>query len=366
MVMAPKVVYKEFKCETLEDKPFLESEIVKITAEEAVFIMSNQPTAVLNHSLPLHIALVEDQTNIVCTKAVLFIHLFKSFDSPCIGCPLCKSFLTTTEFSKHIHPDEDEEGDDDDQSHTKSYKILPYNQDKLSESDLSTWKLFGKRFGMFKQRKQQMLPVIKKLVPVEVKTSLLNSSLGNNTNENKKGAIVENKLKKIEFDDWDYKENQTYLLDHERFESDQLIVVETPGHDNQVHYFYEQEENLVLSEDEDDTTKANKNIIKNNDSVEVEEQIKAVDKRPIVKPTLTERYFNMYDNLSKDALLFICDNEFTIIPSSFIQYINNKREMNMRQLKVAQTSYHQTKWLQLSLDLECPNPHGRRKRSSHC
>ena len=360
--MIPKVVYKEFKCETMEDKPFLESEIVKITAEEAVFIMNNQPTTVLNHSLPLHIALVEDQTNIVCTKAVLFIHLFKSFDSPCIGCPPCKSFLTTTEFSKHIHPDEDEEGDDDDeQLHKKSYKILPYNQDKLSESDLSTWKLFGKRFGLFKQRKQQ------KLVPVEVKPA---ANLLNTNFSNKKAVVAENnKLKKIEFDDWDYKENQTFLLDQERFDSDQLIVVESPNRNhNQVHYFYEQEENLVLSEDEDDTAKAKKNkIIENNDSVQVvEEQI--IDLQPLVKPTLTERYFNMYDNLSKDTLLFICDNEFTIIPSSFIQYINNKRELNMKQLKLAETSYHQTKWLQLSLDLECSTnrPNSSRKKSNHC
>merc|ERR1712127_331041 len=105
--------------------------------------MNNQPYVVINHSHPMPIALVEDKTNIVQTKAVLFIHLFKSLSSQCIGCPLCKSFLTISEFSKHVHLDEEAEDENELESieeiSKKSYKILPYrmnNTAELSENDL--------------------------------------------------------------------------------------------------------------------------------------------------------------------------------------------------------------------------------------
>lgn len=71
------------------------------------------------------------------------------------------------------------------------------------------------------------------------------------------------------------------------------------------------------------------------------------------KPTILERYFNLYDNLTSDVLLYICDNSLTIIPDSYLLYINNKREINLKELKLAKTNYHHGKWLQQILDLEC-------------
>lgn len=71
------------------------------------------------------------------------------------------------------------------------------------------------------------------------------------------------------------------------------------------------------------------------------------------KPTILERYFNLYDNLTSDVLLYISDNSLTIIPDSYVLYINNKREINLKELKLAKTNYHHGKWLQQILDLEC-------------
>jgi hypothetical protein len=73
------------------------------------------------------------------------------------------------------------------------------------------------------------------------------------------------------------------------------------------------------------------------------------------KPPLLERYFNLYDNLTADVLLYICDNEFTVIPDSYVLYINSKRAMFANELKLARSEQYQREWLQLSLDLECCN-----------
>lgn len=151
--------------------------------------------------MPFPIALVEDKTNIVHTKALLLIHLYRSYSSPCIICVLCKQFFSINEFSKHFHLsdedlldddddiDDDEDNDDmDEDSHNidedvgtgtaerrvskdktgaghfdwnqirekklsalrkKSYKILPYclnRNNELNEDQLKTWKIFGERF----------------------------------------------------------------------------------------------------------------------------------------------------------------------------------------------------------------------------
>ncbi len=71
------------------------------------------------------------------------------------------------------------------------------------------------------------------------------------------------------------------------------------------------------------------------------------------RPTILERYFNLYDNLTNDMMLYICDNSLTVIPDSYVLYINNKREVSLKDLKLAKTKYHHGKWLQQILDLEC-------------
>lgn len=249
MLQKPK--YRQSK----EDIAFQPSEIVRSTLFEKMDIINNQPCVLINHSVPMPVALVEDKTNIVQTKAVLFIHLFQSISSPCIGCPLCKKFLTISEFSKHVHLDEDEEDDENEVINSKkSYKILPYrinNESELSETDLSTWKLFGKRYNDFKRAQPNVSEnKTEKTDALPEKKAVL-SEQSPNENATIKSVIEKLNLKKIEFNDWDYKENQNYLLSKERFDSEQVYVVNNNLVENEnTHYFMENKEDLFLSEDE--------------------------------------------------------------------------------------------------------------------
>ena len=102
---------------------FETSEIFHMNDQEKQRIIRNQPNVVINHSKPFPIALVEDKTNVVYTKALLFLHLFRSYLCPCILCPSCNKILNVSEFSKHLHIDqidddeeEEEEGSSTDDS----------------------------------------------------------------------------------------------------------------------------------------------------------------------------------------------------------------------------------------------------------
>ena len=70
---------------------------------------------------------------------------------------------------------------------------------------------------------------------------------------------------------------------------------------------------------------------------------------------MQERYFNLYDNLSDDVLLYMCDNEFTIMPDSYVLFKHNKREIVYNKMRLARSDHYRREWLQLSLDLECCN-----------
>lgn len=211
--------------------PFELDEIVFKTVEEKLSIAKNLPSVVLNRSKPFPIALVEDKTNVVYTKALLFLHLFKSYSAPCINCPWCNRFLSVGEFSKHIHLDDMDDDDEEASSNSsssgsssdsssdlsdsdlndengnsnrnggrgrkqsrrqvskrqkklaklmqKSFKILPYctnvdeANDELSESDIKTWKVFGDRFTQFKLKRVQQQKKIREL-----------NQLVNNSNSN--------------------------------------------------------------------------------------------------------------------------------------------------------------------------------------
>ncbi len=204
-----------------------------------------------------------------------------------------------------------------------------------------TWKTFSKRFATFKQKQLAMLEqknsdttrITDKFLVTACKTA----------NEKAENSLAN--LNKIEFDDWDYKENERFLINQDRIESDQIYEVKHDENNNQVcakqvHYFYEQEEDLLLSEDEDENCNKTELPISPN---------KILKKKT---PTLDERYINMYENLPHKTLLYLCENEFTIIPLSFVMYLNNQKESNRKQIKLAETSYFKTKWLELSLDLE--------------
>lgn len=445
-----KLIYsaapKKFEEDIIQEATFFKSDIVRATLLQKHEILNSQPAVVINHSKPFPIALVEDKTNIVETKAILFIHLFQTFKSPCIGCPLCKNFMTCTEFSKHIHLDEEDEEVQLIENMkldktTKSYKILPYRMDseELSEEALSTWKIFTKRYSAFKQQ-QSKQEVQKSLTNPnymnDIKKSIVedrdmnnnilqskNLNLDNEFEQSKKHIINNNK--KIEFNDWDHKENENYLINRDRLEYDQLVVIENQieNIEKPVHYFMEEKEDLLLSEDEIESqdnidNEAKKTVNKLSKEIPPEKKSRisiestSIDlhlssdelsldvdafvsdlvertvndlspKNKLIKenllelehakqrlrskslsyeenidisspkPSLIERYFNLYDNLTNDVLLYICDNEFTIIPDSYVLYINNKREINANMLKKATTDYYQSKWLEQSLDLEC-------------
>ncbi len=78
-------------------------------------------------------------------------------------------------------------------------------------------------------------------------------------------------------------------------------------------------------------------------------------KMSCAKPPLLERYFNLYENLSNDVILYICSNEFTVIPDSYVMYINSKRATFAKELKMSRSIEYQREWLLLSLDLEYCN-----------
>ena len=155
--------------------------------------------------------------------------------------------------------------------------MLPYrleSTEELSTSFLETWKTFGKRYGEFKQILNEKKLALeqnsraKLVVAFENKKNTIGlvSQHANKNDESlaatASSGAVDNKLinmKKIEFDDWDYKENEKFLISNERLESDIVYEVASGGvngrtilNDNDVHYFMEQREDLFLSEDESD------------------------------------------------------------------------------------------------------------------
>lgn len=78
--------------------PFDKHELIEKSDYLMHKLVNQEPKISLNHSIPFPIALVEDKTNIVHTKALLLIHLYQSYSSPCIICVLCKNFLVLENF----------------------------------------------------------------------------------------------------------------------------------------------------------------------------------------------------------------------------------------------------------------------------
>lgn len=383
----------------LETK-FSSSEVVHASNEEKLKIYESQPLVLIEHSRPFPICLVEDKTDIVCTKAVLFIHLFQTYTAPCIGCPLCKSYLNITEFSKHIHPEDDESDDDDDDDGrkrtrddfddsgdvspkpAKSYKILPYClSGDLSEADLKIWKLFSQRVSLFKQTANKLKShVNSKQQKVEVeKEEEEERSINNKENiepPKNKTPAKENQ----EFNRWDYVNttDKLYVLTDHSINSDQIVYLNKNG-DNynkdvinnnvgrQNGYKRQLSDDLNLSEDEEEANQPQQThqVVKSPQASKAldEPMGKKIRREPLasvenkhdeqlIRPSRDELYYNMYENSSKDKLFYIVDNQYTIIPDSYIYYVNKKREHYFQQLKLARSNYFQKKWLNLSLDLE--------------
>lgn len=157
-----------------ESEPFVSSDLADRDEELMGEMLKIQPRVKITHSIPFPIALVEDKTNIVHTKALLLIHLYKSYSSPCIICVLCRRFFSINEFSKHFHLSDEDLLDEEDLEEEKgrdkvdnlqldwqqirekklnalkkkSYKILPYclnKNNELNQDQLKIWKTFGER-----------------------------------------------------------------------------------------------------------------------------------------------------------------------------------------------------------------------------
>jgi hypothetical protein len=92
-------------------------------------------------------------------------------------------------------------------------------------------------------------------------------------------------------------------------------------------------EDLMLSEDEDDDD-INDDIDDQKNSPNGPPVTRTIRMKPKIKlPSIQTRYFNLYDNLSFEILLYMCDNQYTIIPNSYIEYINSKREKLFESVK---------------------------------
>jgi len=401
---------------------FSRNEIVNSSAQEKLNAFDSKPLVLIERSKPLAICLCEDKTNIVCTKALLFIHLFQTLSAPCIGCPLCKIHLNINEFSKHIHPSEDDDEDSDNESRSKiksdddsdmdfdndddsrstnsktkpkkSYKILPYaiNNNQLKDTDLKTWKVFCQRYSDFKQQKQlnknnsSIQNPQSPLTNVNNNTSTtttITTTTTTTTSTGNKEEIVEKESsavikEKAQFNDWDYvnTNEKLYMITNQSLQSDKVIYLNKNGEhislvkrsekNSQVGLFRQDSDDLDLSETEsedaalsmsgDECECVTSKVEEASIVINKENQTKIIEPTATeynyAKPTLTELYFNMYDNSSKDKLFYIVDNQYTIVPDSYIVYINRKREIYFQQLKLASSVYFQKKWLNQSLDLE--------------
>lgn len=251
-----------FKFKVAAESSFSKKELIKSTLLEKHQILNNQPVVLMEHSKPFPIALVESETNIVETKAVLFMHLFQSLSSPCIGCPECSDFMTCGDFSKHIHIDEDDDvglAELKKSNTQKSYKILPYrmNEDEeLSENDMNIWRQFGRKCAQFKQDKQ-------KAQTESEKTILVTKDMNNNdvvpiVNMDHAESSNISVMNMLQFEEWDSMENESFLISRERFECDQICTIKyEEASEENVHYFMEEKEDLLLSEDESEVSHLN-------------------------------------------------------------------------------------------------------------
>ena len=347
-------------------------EIVPQTIEEKISIACKQPLVKINHSQPFPIALVEETTNVVFSKAVLLNHLYQSYSSPCILCPMCRKFLSVAEFSKHLHLAHEES---EENVSNKSFNILPYRtKSAVTEYDMSTWKLFGKRYTEFK--KERLLK--RERQRTSQKISSKNRNKENDGNSNKENNDY---LKAIKSLNWNYvsKDKSVFIINKILLENDQIVNLNSDGlsSDNILNETAhsikadelsksktvnkgEEEEDLVLSEDEDnvnedeqlEVTNPNNNDevkIVDDEDVNIKYELNEDTKKKNVNndyeklssssssssiilnynlPSIKSRYFNFYENLNYETLMYICDNQYTIIPTTYIEYIHCKCDNN--------------------------------------
>lgn len=117
----------------------------------------DRPTRVLVERRTLEIALVEANTNIIQTRAVLLLHLFQTRKAACIFCPECNKHMSVIEFGSHFHLDsfDDEKNQSNEMKEKrrrelealkrKSYNTLPCpdpGQTELTSQQAEKWAKF--------------------------------------------------------------------------------------------------------------------------------------------------------------------------------------------------------------------------------
>lgn len=121
-----------------------------------------------------------------------------------------------------------------------------------------------------------------------------------------------------------------------------------------VRRFNNSENDLSLSEDED-VDQQQKSSDTHRMDVKKPAHVSAQQTPKLVylnQPTLIEKFFNLYDNSARDLLVYILDNQFTIVPYTFLLYIIRNRQKKNNLLKLASTNNQKTLWLCYTLDLE--------------
>lgn len=117
----------------------------------------NKPSRVLVEHRTLEIALVEANTNIIQTRALLLLHLFQTRKAACIYCPECKKHMGVLDFGSHFHLDssDDEKNQSSEMKEKrrrelealkrKSYNTLPCpdpGQSTLTPQQAAKWAQF--------------------------------------------------------------------------------------------------------------------------------------------------------------------------------------------------------------------------------
>lgn len=345
---------------------FDSEEIIPQKIEEKMQIACKQPVCKIAHSKPFPIALVEEQTSVVFSKALLLNHLYLSYASPCILCPLCRKFLTVTEFTKHIHVNHE---DEEDKSSNKSFNILPYRtKSQITEYDKSTWRLFSKRFAEYKRDRLLKRERQRTKQKISNKNRNKQNDVENSNNNNNKQE--NDYLKSIKSLNWNYvsKDKSVFIINKTLLENDQIVNLNPNGLsceinksdtllssnqsikiDNKIN------EDLVLSEDEEededrkveekhdiimevDNNEDDIDEIKHidydddDDDDEKEESSSSSSSSSMMLnynlPSIKSRYYNFYENLNYETLMYICDNQYTIIPTTYIEYIHCKCDNN--------------------------------------
>jgi hypothetical protein len=215
-------------------------DLVHYTYQEKLNILTRQPNVLVNHSKPFPIALVEEGTNIVHTKALLINHLFQSYTSPCILCPLCKKFLNVYEFTRHLHEFEsaataDPLSDDDEYNdyqayidsilRRKKFNILPYQtaNNPLTAVDMEIWKSFARHYMLFKQDRLHKRDKQKQSNRVIQQARCLSKMKKSKTMLATRDEFVFNEL-----NNWDYvtKSKNVFILNRIRLDTENCIIVE--------------------------------------------------------------------------------------------------------------------------------------------